>query len=188
VTSVRGPTSSCGSDVGPALCAAALSLLVTDGISGLDLDLVDREAGLPAGTCRDRYHSRAELIAAVLEREAATYWVAMDAIEAENSEDPAGALVAWMVFLTGPGRTKTRALWALALDPGTRRDAPMYLDALLFGWERELANRFHLTRRQVLVVWPMIEGWAMHRVMHDAPTPDPDLLRTYVETLLDRTA
>jgi AcrR family transcriptional regulator len=176
------------SDVGPALCAAAVALLLTDGVAAIDPDLVDREAGLAPGTCRGHYHSRSELIAAVLEREAATYWAALDAVEAEHPGDPAGALVAWMTFLVGPGRTRTRALWALGLDPGTRRDAQMYLDALTAGWERGMTSRFGLTHRQILVVWPMIEGWAIHRILFDAPTPDLDLLRDFVRRMLERSA
>jgi AcrR family transcriptional regulator len=187
VTSVRHP-SPCGSDAGPALCAAATALLVTDGIAALDFDLVDREAGLPPGTCRNRYRSRPNLIAAMLEREAATYWAALDAIRAEYSDDTAGALVAWMTFLAGPDRPKNRAIWTLAFDPGVRRDAAMYLDALTVGWQREMVNRFRLTQRQTLVVLPMIEGWALHRVMFDAPIPDPKLLYEYVQVLLDRAA
>jgi AcrR family transcriptional regulator len=165
-----------------------MALLVTDGVAALDFDLVDREAGLPPGTCRDRYHSRPELIAAMLEREAGTYWEALNTIEAEHPGDAAGALVAWMTFLAGPNLRTARGLWALALDSGTRREASMYLDALLYGWDREMASRFGLTPRQTLVVRPMTEGWAMHRGMHDAPMPDPDLLRDCVRALLDLTA
>jgi hypothetical protein len=34
----------------------------------------------------------------------------------------------------------------------------------------------------------MIEGWAVHRILFDAPTPDPDLLRDFVQRMLERTA
>jgi DNA-binding transcriptional regulator YbjK len=186
MTAVKDPVTRPGSDAGRTLCAAAMTLLVTDGIAALDPDLVDREAGLPPGTCASYYHSPSELLAAMLEREAATFSAALDAIQAEHRDDPAAAVVGWMAYLVESGAA--RALWALMYDAGTRRGATMYFDALLVGWEREIMSRFGLTTRQLLIAWPMIEGWAMHTVLRAAPMPDLNLLREHVRALLERSA
>jgi len=188
VTALRVPPSASDPDVGPVLCAAASALLVIEGIAGLDAERVDEEADLPPGTCAGRYHSRAELIAAMLESEAAGYWSAFDAIVAKHRGDRAAALAAWVAFLMGPGRARTSALWAIGFDAGTRRESNMYVNALLAGWDREIAKRFGLTPRQLRLAWPMVEGWAMHGIVRDAPPPDVRMLREQFRALLDRTA
>ncbi|HEU5109706.1 MAG TPA: TetR/AcrR family transcriptional regulator [Micromonosporaceae bacterium] len=185
---MHNPPAAHDPDAGPALCDAAMALLVGEGIEGLDPDDVDSRAGLPAGTCRARYHSRAELLAAMFEHEATGYWEVLDTIEAEHGDDPAAALVAWMSYLLDAGRGRARALWGVMCDAATRREATMYISALLVGWDRDVAARLHLTPRQLALVLPMVEGWAMHAIMRDTTLPEREDLRRYVRALLDLTA
>jgi hypothetical protein len=182
---VAGPAeASDPAGIGTRLHCAAVVELTESGLAGLNPDRVDRRAGLPAGTCRNRYHSDTELIAAVLESAAARYHAQIAAVMESHSDDPVTAIAVWMSNLIANDRANVQALCSLLFDPPTRRRITTYADALLFGWERMAATRLDLSPEQVDNVFLLIEGWILAIILHGRPAPAPDVIATTLRTVL----
>jgi AcrR family transcriptional regulator len=163
---------------------AAVDLLLTAGVAGLQPDLVDRRAGLPPGSCRARYHSLGELVAALLEDQAGRYVADLDAIVLRRAGDPVDGLADVVALLGGPFRARTRAVLSVMLDSGSRRAAAMYVHALQTRWERAATAGFNLTDRQALAVFPLVHGTLLQAMLHDVPPPHRDVLVGHLRALL----
>jgi hypothetical protein len=171
-------------EVGTRLQCAAVVVLTESGLAGLNPDRVDRRAGLPAGTCRSRYHSDAELIAAVLESAAARHHAQFAAVMQSHPDDPVTAVAVWASHLIANDRANVQMVCSLLFDPPTRRRITTYADALLFGWERMVATRLDLSPEQVDNVFLLVEGWIMANILHGRPAPAPDVIATTLRTVL----
>jgi AcrR family transcriptional regulator len=175
-----------GTNIDAVLRDTAVTLLVEGGILALALDNVDKRAGLPAGTCRSRYHSEGELIAAVLEALAFQFRVELRTAADHNAGDPVTTIVEWLAVILGPSRERARAAWTLMLDAGTRKQVTMYTEALQAGWDRDVAAILGLSVEEVRVAWPMVEGWIGTMLMRDRPMTEPELLTAHVRALFGR--
>jgi AcrR family transcriptional regulator len=181
---LRGASAHFDSRLDDRLCDAAMALLIEGGIAALDLDDVDARAGLPPGTCRRRYDRFGKLLAAVLEQAAAAVHAEIGDIFDRFPGDPAAALVDYMVTLMGPARDRTRVVWMLLLDSGTRGQVTMYADALWAGWDSEFAARLRATPDQVRVAAWMMAGFVGAHLIHARPVPDRASIYRHVAALL----
>ena len=185
MTALKNAPAGSGVDARVVLCDAALTVLMERGIAGLDLGRVDDRAGVSAGTCRRHFHSRNALVGALFERLATLYYAEFREISQRFPDDPVDCMVEWLAHILGPVRQRTQVTWAMLLDPGTRVQAAMYVDALQAGWEREVADRFGLTSEQAHLAWPMVEGWVGRTLVYREQVPERDTLAALLRALLD---
>jgi AcrR family transcriptional regulator len=181
---LRGTSAEAGSSLDDRLCDGAIALLIDEGIANLDLDRVDVRAGVPVGTTRSRYHHPGQLIATVLERIAGLFHAELAEFAHRYPDDPGSAMVEFILHTLGPARQRTRVVWTLLLDAGTRGQAAMYAEALWAGWERDVGDRTGPFREHQRTGVSMLMGFIGVSLLHGGPEPDREVMRRYITAVL----
>ncbi|WP_181786784.1 TetR/AcrR family transcriptional regulator [Streptomyces phytophilus] len=158
---------------------AAVKVLGTGGLRGLTYQAVDKAAGVPAGTTSNHFRSRALLVTGVvahLEALDARDWKRFAAAPAGGTPDAlADALARTVRHVLGPGRHRTAARYALALEgiarPEVREPLSRAREAMIeltSAWLAEAGSP--APREHCGILFDYLDGLIFHQVA----TPDRD--------------
>ncbi|AZM49820.1 TetR family transcriptional regulator [Streptomyces sp. WAC 06738] len=177
---------------------AAVKVLGTGGLRGLTYQAVDTAAGVPAGTTSNHFRSRALLVTGVvahLEALDARDWKRFAAAPAGGGPDAlADALTRTVRHVLGPGRHRTAARYALALEgivrPEVREPLSRAREAMIeltSAWLAEAGSP--VPREHCRILFDYLDGLIFHQVA----TPEPDFdpapgIRTVLTAFLPPTA
>lgn len=156
---------------------AAITLVAESGLRALTHRALDSVADLPAGSTSYYFRTKADVVAAMIERitrSSASSFESITAVESKSacesrgaaSGDPADVTVAYLQHLLDTRADHLRARHALVLDPSVETDVRRSLAVSLFSLERarELLGDPAMARGFValcegLVLTALSDGW-----------------------------
>ncbi len=151
---------------------AAVDLIGADGIRALTHGRIDAAAGLPAGSTSNYFRTRAALIAGVIEWIATRERADAGIPEITTREEFVSALIRMIEVQSGPLAMRTRARYALFLEPDEDAVRPLREQRAAFeAWVRGVLFTLGgaAAEQHTTFVMATADGLLLHRI-----TIDPD--------------
>ncbi|WP_026361216.1 TetR/AcrR family transcriptional regulator [Amycolatopsis nigrescens] len=161
---------------------AALTVVGAEGARGLTYQAVDQEAGVPAGTTSNCFRNRAALLHGVLAHlveEDRRAWERFTSRAPGGIDELAETLAELARHSIGPGRTRTRARYALFLEAGTRPELAELLTggrAAVLDWGADWLAGLDLPapRERYRRLIAQLDGIVLHQLTFPGEPFDPE--------------
>lgn len=165
---------------------AAIALVGTEGIRALTHGRVDAAAGLPAGSTSNHFRTRAALIAGVAEGLAEQERADSGIPRIRTRDDLVAALTRMIVVQSGPLAVRTRARYALFLDPDDAARPLREQRAGMETWVRGILHELGGADAAAATTFLMAacDGLLLHRLTVDPEASVDDVVIRAVDAAL----